>query len=170
MGKADIGYVRIEPMSNNSVLADTVRELDQHVADNGWDQAARLFAIVPTADLATDHPELVSADNAGQFMFVEQDAEIDNENLIGSLEQISWPQQITGAAIAIERLISMQPDDEIDPDIESQTQELRIIALVMRDGSNMNAIRQRSFDDVNDVAVASDLVPALNAALLQTFA
>ncbi|MCX6404898.1 MAG: hypothetical protein NTW81_05260, partial [Actinobacteria bacterium] len=66
--------------------------------------------------------------------------------------------------------ISMQPDDEIDPDIESQTQELRIIALVMRDGSNMNAIRQRSFDDVNDVAVASDLVPALNAALLQTFA
>ena len=169
MCKADIGCVRIESMSNDSVLADTVRELDQHVADSGWDQAARLFAIVPTADLAADHPELVSADSAGQFMFVEQDAEIDNENLISSLEQISWPQQISGAAIAIERLISMQPDDEIDHDIESQTQELRIISLVMRDGSNMNAIRQRSFDDVNDVAVASDLVPALNAALLQTF-
>jgi len=170
MCKADIGCVRIESMSSDLVLADTVRELDQHVADSGWDQAARLFAIVPKADLVTDHPELVSADNAGQFMFVEQDAEIDNENLINSLEQISWPQQITGAAIAIERLISMQPDDEIDPEVESQTQELRIIALVMRDGSNMNAIRQRSFDDVNDVAVASDLVPALNAALLQTFA
>jgi len=160
---------RIKPMSNDSALTETVRELDQHVADSGWDQTARLFAIVPTLDLAKDHPELVSSDDAGQFMFVEQDAELDNENIIGSLEQISWPAQITGAAIAIERLISMQPDDEIDPLAESETQELRIIALVMRDGRNINAIRQRSFDDTNDVAVASDLVPALNQALMQTF-
>jgi len=157
-------------MSNDSVLAETIRELDQHVADSGWDQPARLFAIVPTADLATDHPELVSPEHPGQFMFVEQDAPLDNENLIGSLEQISWPFEIMGAALAIERLISMQPDDEIDAEAESQTQELRIIALVMRDGSNMNAIRQRSYDDETNVAVASDLVPALNMALLQTFA
>jgi len=157
-------------MSNDSVLADTVRELDQHVAEGGWDQSARLFAIVPTADLATDHPELVSAENSGQFMFVEQEAPLDNENVIGSLEQISWPAEITGAAIAIERLISMQPDDEVDLESDSQTQELRIIALVMRDGTNINAIRQRSFDDGTDVAVASDLVPAINKALLQTFA
>lgn len=156
-------------MTKDSVLEDTVRELDQHVADGGWDQPARLFAIVPTADLATDHPELVSADNAGRFTFVEQDAPLDNENLIVSLEQISWPAQIMGAALAIERLISLQPDDEVDPDEQSQTQELRVIALVMRDGRNVNAIRQRSFDDVSNVAVASDLVPALNKALLQTF-
>lgn len=166
----DIGCVRIEVMSADLVLAETVRELDQHVAEGGWDQAARLFAIVLTADLATDHPELVSDSKAGQFMFVEQDAPIDNENLIGSLEQISWPAEITGAALAIERLISMQPDQEIDADTESQTQELRIIALVMRDGTNINAIRQRLHDDETNVAVASDLVPALNKALLQTFA
>lgn len=151
------------------MLADTVRELDQHVADAGWDQQARLFAIVPTADLALDHPELISGETAGQFMFVEQDAPLDNENLIASLEQITWPAEISGAAIAIERLISMQPDEDIDPDESSQTQELRIIALVMRDGTNVNAIRQRLFDDKNDVAVSSDLVPALNKALLQTF-
>ena len=157
-------------MSNDSVLAETVRELDQHVADAGWDQQARLFAIVPTADLVLDHPELISGENTGQFMFVEQDAPLDNENLIASLEQISWPAEILGAAIAIERLISMQPDEEIDPDEITKTQELRIIALVMRDGTNVNAIRQRTHDDVNDVAVSSDLVPALNAALLQTFA
>lgn len=157
-------------MSDDSVLAETIRELDQHVADGGWDQAARLFAIVLTADLATDHPELVSDGKAEQFMFVEQDAPIDNENLIGSLEQISWPAEITGAALAIERLISMQPDEEVEVDAESQTQEIRIIALVMRDGTNLNAIRQRSYDDETNVAVASDLVPALNKALLQTFA
>jgi len=157
-------------MSNDSVLADTVRELDQHVAAAGWDQSARLFAIVPTLDLATDHPELVSGENSGQFMFVEQDAPLDNENVIASLEQISWPAEITGAALAIERLISMQPDDEVDFNSESQTKELRLIALVMRDGTNMNAIRQRSFDEDPDVAIASDLVPALNKALLQTFA
>lgn len=151
------------------MLADTVRELDQHVADAGWDQQARLFAIVPTADLALDHPELISGETAGQFMFVEQDAPLDNENLIASLEQITWPAEISGAAIAIERLISMQPDEDIDQDEMSQTQELRIIALVMRDGTNVNAIRQRLFDDKNDVAVSSDLVPALNKALLQTF-
>lgn len=151
------------------MLADTVRELDQHVADAGWDQQARLFAIVSTADLALDHPELISGETAGQFMFVEQDAPLDNENLIASLEQITWPAEISGAAIAIERLISMQPDEDIDQDEMSQTQELRIIALVMRDGTNVNAIRQRLFDDKNDVAVSSDLVPALNKALLQTF-
>lgn len=152
------------------MLADTVRELEAHVAASGWDQSARLFAIVPTADLATDHPELVSEENYGQYMFVEQEAPLDNENLIGSLEQITWPDQITGAALAIERLFSMQPDDEIDPEENSPTQELRIIALVMREGANMNAIRQRTHDDAKDVAVASDLVPALNKALLQTFA
>ena len=157
-------------MSNDLVLAETVRELEQHVAQAGWDQPARLFAIVPTVDLATDHPELVSDQNAGQYMFVEQDAPLDNENLIGSLEQISWPAEITGAALAIERLISMQPDDEVDPEENSPTQELRIVALVMREGTNINAIRQRSFDDITGVAVASDLVPALNKALLQTFA
>lgn len=156
-------------MSNDSVLADTVRQLDQHVSESGWDQSARLFALVPTANLATDHPELVKPDEAGEYAFVEQDAPLDNENLIGSLEQISWPTEIIGAALVIERLISMQPDDEIDTDADSQTQELRIIALVMRDGTNINAIRQRSFDEANDVAVASDLVPALNSALLQTF-
>ena len=86
-------------MSNDSVLSETVRELDQHVAAAGWDQSARLFAIVPTLDLATDHPELVSSENSGQFMFVEQDAPLDNENVIASLEEISWPAENTGAAL-----------------------------------------------------------------------
>lgn len=155
-------------MNYTQVLIETIRELDEHVSGAGWDQNPRLFAIVPTADVAQDHPELVIEDHLSQFMFIEQDAPLDNENLMGTLEQISWPDEVHGVALTIERLIATESDDELDEVSIEHDQEIRVLALVMRTGDNVNGIRQRSHDEADDLAVASDLVPALNAALLQT--
>ncbi|NBU32560.1 MAG: hypothetical protein EBS36_05265 [Actinobacteria bacterium] len=155
-------------MVNDSVLAQTIRELDEFVAAAGWDRPARLFGIVENSTLALDHPELLAENATIPYSFVEQEIQLDNENLIDSLAKISWPAEIGGAAISVERLISMQPDEELAPESGENTKEIRILALVMRNGENLNAIRQRAFDDADNVSVASDLVPALNLALLQT--
>ena len=39
-------------------LARAVAEIEQHVADAGWDQGPRLFALAPTSDLLLREPAL----------------------------------------------------------------------------------------------------------------
>ena len=36
-------------------------EIEKHAAERGWDQPARLFALVPTADLLANEPGLAEA-------------------------------------------------------------------------------------------------------------
>ena len=156
-------------MTSDSVLAQTIRELDAFVAQSGWDQPIQLFAVVPQAELAKQQPELVIGDADGEYAFVTQDLEFLNEDLLESLAKISWPAEVSGVALAVERLIPKQPELDIDLTAETPTEEIRVLALVMRSGENVNAIRYRSHDSQADVAVAADLVPALNLALRQTF-
>ena len=42
-------------------LAAAVLEIESHIAEGGWDQPARLYALVPTADLVRREPALASA-------------------------------------------------------------------------------------------------------------
>ena len=43
-----------------SPLPRLVREIESHVAEGGWDQGARLFALVPTAELLAREPGLAA--------------------------------------------------------------------------------------------------------------
>ena len=43
-----------------SPLTRAVLEIDEYVSGLGWDQPARLFALVDTARLRTDEPELAA--------------------------------------------------------------------------------------------------------------
>ena len=42
-------------------LASAVLEIEQHIATSGWDQPARLYALVPTAELVEKEPALAHA-------------------------------------------------------------------------------------------------------------
>ncbi|MDE0777405.1 MAG: hypothetical protein OSB43_14110, partial [Nocardioides sp.] len=42
-------------------LASAVLEIEQHLSGNGWDQPARLYALVDTAALVQQEPALASA-------------------------------------------------------------------------------------------------------------
>ena len=41
-------------------LAAAVREIESHIAEGGWDQTARLYALVETAQLVEHEPALAA--------------------------------------------------------------------------------------------------------------
>ena len=44
------------PEEVDVVLRAAVREIEAHAAEAGWDQPARLYALVPTSDLVAASP------------------------------------------------------------------------------------------------------------------
>jgi hypothetical protein len=159
------------------VLRAAVREIEAHSAEAGWDQPARLYALVPTADLVQREPALAAAmgltgsDGAGSLTPVEQDEVPQDRPLESVLEQIMWPAEVFGCAAVVERLV-LPPgaDDQLPDDPRSAEEyaaqhpdahEVRLVAGATRDGSTYCALRMRSHDDPLSVLEAPDLVPAL---------
>jgi hypothetical protein len=161
-----------------------VREIEAHVAESGWDQPARLYALVPTADLLAREPALAAAmgldqhDSGGSgevaaeaLTPVEQDGVPPDQQLEEVLGRIMWPAEVFGCAAVVERLVlPPSADAELpeDPDAAAQyaaghpdREEVRIVAAATRDGSTYCALRMRSHDDALSVVEAPDLVPAL---------
>lgn len=162
-------------------LAAAVLEIESHIAEGGWDQPARLYALVDTAQLVAREPALASAmglDAAsaeGSLTPVEQDQLSPERPLETVLEQIVWPSDVTGCAAVVERLV-------LPPDVDGQIpeepdaaeafarehpdrQEVRIVAGVTRTGSTYCALRLRAHDDDQSVVGGGDLVPQLLALL-----
>jgi hypothetical protein len=165
-------------------LAAAVLEIEEHIAEEGWDQPARLYALVPTAQLVEREPTLAAAmglDSAaaqGSLTPVEQDQLAPDRPLEQVLESIAWPEGVAGCAAVLERLV-LPPgtDDEIpdDPaDAEEfarehpDRQEVRIVAGATRFGSTYCALRLRAHDDDQSVVGATDLVPGLLQLLAAT--
>lgn len=165
-------------------LAAAVLELETHVADAGWDQPARLYALVDTARLAAQEPTLADSmglsepSAQGSFTSIEQDQLRPDQPLESVLEQIVWPPEVTGCAAVVERLV-LPPD--ADGDIPEDPvaaeefardhpdrQEVRIVAGATRTGSTYCALRLRAHDDAQSVVAGIDLVPALLQLLVST--
>jgi hypothetical protein len=164
-------------------LAAAVLEIETHSAGVGWDQPARLYALVPTAELVEKEPALAHAmglDEAaaeGSLTPVEQEA-LPGATLESSLESIAWPPGVTGCAAVVERLV-LPPDAESevleDPDRAADyarehpdRQEVRIVAGVTRAGSTYCALRLRAADDDQSVLTGADIVPGLLTLLRET--
>jgi len=47
-------------------LRAAVREIEAHASEAGWDQPARLYALVPTSDLVAREPALAAAMGLGE--------------------------------------------------------------------------------------------------------
>jgi hypothetical protein len=158
----------------SDALAPVVREIEAHAAESGWDQPARLFALVPTGDLARAEPELarvlgLDADSEG-LTPIDQELPADTD-LEQSLTSIMWPDDVVGCAAVVERLVlPPSADAEIPADRDSaasyaaehpERQELRMVAAATRDGTTQCALRFRSHDEASSVVLGPDLVPSL---------
>ncbi len=159
------------------ILGRAVREVETHAAEIGWDQPARLYALVPTADLLAREPRLAAAmglddvSAAGSLTSVEQDQMPADRTLEQVLEQIMWPPDVFGCAAVVERFVLPPGSDEQMPESAEAAQEyaashpgrqeVRIAAGATRDGSTYCALRLRSHDDEMSVIESTDLVPGL---------
>ena len=157
------------------VLRAAVREIEAHAAEAGWDQPARLYALVPTSDLLAREPAAAmgigEADAAGSLTPVEQDDVPVDSPLESVLETIMWPAEVFGCAAVVERLVLPPEADRQLPDDPRSAeefaaqhpdrQEVRIVAGATRDGSTYCALRLRTHDDPLSVLESPDLVPGL---------
>ncbi len=177
-----------DPVTTHSadLIRAAVREIEAHVAAGGWDQPARLFALVHTAALVADEPELAQAlgitsgpdDDPDALTPVEQDELPAHESLEELLAGIGWPDAVAGAALCVERVVLPAAVEEQLPEDEGaalqllaehpQRQEMRMAAGVLRDGSRYCVLRLRAYDSAADLVEGEDLVPSLADALADT--
>lgn len=175
------------PMAANP-LTRAVLEIDDYVAGIGWDQPARLFALVDTAQLRTQEPGLaerlgLGADqSAGTLTPIEQDELPAGSPLDEFLGTIAWPDSVVGCALSVERLMLPPSAEASVPEGLSEAelskwvaehpdrQEVRMTVAVLRDGTRESALRLRDKDASTEVLTGSDLVPGLAEALTATFA
>lgn len=169
----------------SSRLDQLTLDIERHAAVAGWDQPVRLFALVETADLVSREPQLaeqlgVAAVEPGSLTPVDQGDLPEHASLEELLAGITWPPEVLGTALTVERLM-VPPDVERDmPQDEGealrwlaehpQREEVRIVVAVLRDGTRSTALRMRSHDDETSVLTGPDLVPGLADALSATLA
>lgn len=151
-------------------------EIEAHVAEGGWDQGSRLFALVPTSDLLAREPELaaalgIDAADEGSLTPVEQDTVPGDRPLEETLAAIMWPAEVFGCAAVVERLVLPPSADDAMPEDAAAAQEyaaehpdrqeVRMVAAVTRDRSTYCTLRMRAHDDAASVLEGADLVPGL---------
>ncbi|MFI2201575.1 PPA1309 family protein [Streptomyces sp. NPDC020192] len=172
-----------------SPLTRAVLEIDEYVSGLGWDQPARLFALVDTARLRAQEPALAAqlgldadeSETAG-LTPIEQDELPSGKPLDDFLGTIAWPDAVVGCALSVERLMLPPSAEAQVPQNLSEAkltqwvaqhperQEVRMTVAVLRDGSRESAIRLREKDSPTEVLTGPELVPGLAEALTATFA
>ncbi|WP_253828526.1 PPA1309 family protein [Prauserella aidingensis] len=152
-----------EAASAAATVGAIAREVEEFVAAGGWQQPPQLFALVPTAELLSQQPELAdSLDPNAELTPVAQDS-LPDDDLAEALATIAWPELVQGCALAQE-IIVLPPDAEeelpevdessgvSDTDVERlkqaaaghpQRTEARLVATVLRDGPAACVMRLR---------------------------
>ncbi|MPY53580.1 PPA1309 family protein [Streptomyces acidicola] len=176
------------PPMTASPLTRAVLEIDEYASGLGWDQPARLFALVDTARLRAEQPSLADrlglrdeSDSSG-LTPIEQDEIPAGKPLDEFLGTIAWPDAVAGCALTVERLMLPPSAEASVPDGLDEArlakwvaehpdrQEVRMTVAVLRDGARESALRLREKDTATEVLTGSDLVPGLAEALTATFA
>ena len=128
----------------------SVVEVERHASEAGWDQPARLFALVPTDELVAAEPELaaelgISDGTADLFTPVEQELDEHAGALEELLERISWPPIGRRARLAVVERVVLPPEaEEAVPDdpgaagayaaAHPDREDVRIAVGVLRSG------------------------------------
>jgi hypothetical protein len=157
-------------------LAAAVLEIESHIAERGWDQPGRLYALVDTAALVRREPALASAmgldeaSAAGSLTPVEQE-QLPAEQFESAVAAIAWGPEVTGCAAVVERLVLPPDADEAIPEDPAAAaayasehpdrQEVRMVVGVTRAGTSYCALRLRAHDDDQSVVGGAALVPEL---------
>lgn len=155
----------------DSPLRQAALEIERYVAADGWDQAPRLFALVPTADLIAREPALADQLSADPDSITPIEQELDHSReLEDLLVEIEWPDSVIGCAAVIERIM-LPPEAEeslpADPDAllaaaasHPDRREVRLVAAVTRDRRAHSAVRAKEPADA-ELLEGPDLVPGL---------
>ncbi|QRP44932.1 PPA1309 family protein [Amycolatopsis sp. FDAARGOS 1241] len=178
-----------DPPAANPV-AGLAREVEEFVASGGWDQPPQLFALVPTAALLDEQPELAGQlDRANPLTPVAQEA-LPEGDLAESLGRIAWPEIVVGCALAQE-IIVLPPDVEAELEGVAEADaerlrraaadhprrtEARLVAAVLREGDVACVMRLRGArpdepgdaDALDEIVESPDLAPNLLEALKTT--
>ena len=168
-------------------ITRAVLEIDEYASGLGWDQPARLFALVDTEALLKTEPGLARqlglepGGTGNEFTPIEQDEVPKGTPLDKFLGTIAWPDAVAGCALVVERLIlpptaeAKLPEGVSEKELAAwvakhpERQDVRMAVGVLRDGTRQAAIRLRSKDRDSEVLSGADLVPNLAEALLGTF-
>jgi hypothetical protein len=161
-------------------LAPIVAEIERLLAEQGWDQPPRLYALVPTGELLAAEPQLAEmladSDPDGLTPVEQEPFEEDVEDV---LPRIEWPESVRGCALVTE--VFMLPDGAVEARPEGtdeaawaaahpEHRDVRLAVGVLRDGTRASTVRVRGLPGAeDDVLEAPDLVPNLATALLATF-
>ena len=163
-------------------LQSVVGEVEGHVAESGWDQPPRLFALVPTEDLLRAEPQLAQtmglvAGDPSSLTPIEQE-QLAEGPLDEVLAQMVFAQEVLGVVLAHEVLVLPPSAEEAlagsdDPAAVAAShdarREVRMCVGVVRDGTRACVLRLRGQDGGDDERVGGpDLAPALADALLAT--
>ncbi|WP_405772912.1 PPA1309 family protein [Streptomyces sp. NBC_01538] len=175
------------PMAANP-LTRAVLEIDEYASSLGWDQPARLFALVDNARLRVQEPalaaqlDLADEQKTTGLTPIEQDEIPAGKPLDEFLATIAWPDAVVGCALTVERLMlppsaeASVPQGLSDKKLAAwvaahpDRQEVRMTVAVLRDGTRDSAVRLREKDAATEVLTGSGLVPGLAEALSATFA
>lgn len=163
----------------SEALIAALVEIEQYVGRLGWDQPARLFALVPTAELIAAEPSLRPELNdplPDALSSIEQVGFHPGADLAEALAAIGWPPAVAGCALALER--SFLPP-EIEDDLPSDPEQaalfvarhprhldLRVVVGVLREGGRHGVARVRG--EEGSLLGGGNLVPALADALSHT--
>ena len=163
-------------------------KIEEHADSNGWDQPPRLYALVPTAELIANEPQVaeqfglsVETTPPGSLTPIEQD-DFPQGDLGDVLSGIAWPDSVAGCALVHEAVVLPPGAEENAPNGDDEEavarwaadhpdrRDIRLTVAVLRDGSRGAAMRVRaSADDEQDELVTDpDLAPNLAEALLAT--
>lgn len=169
----------------DDALAAALLEIERHVGHGGWDQPARLFALVPTAELLAAEPSLAEQINnpddlpEGALSSIEQDGfNTSGLDVLDALAGIGWPESVFGCAVALERLfVPPHVEEQIPQDAAAaedfvahhpERQDVRVVVGVTRAGTQFGVARLKS--DPAELLAAEDLVPGLADVLSRTLA
>ncbi|NIH82263.1 PPA1309 family protein [Amycolatopsis viridis] len=169
-------------------VAALAREVEEFVAAAGWDQAPQLFALVPTAALLREQPELAGQLDPSSALTPVAQEPLPEGDLAEALGRIAWPEAVTGCALAQE-IVVLPPSVESElsgtGDLDRLRQaaadhpdrtEARLVAAVLRDGPGACVMRLRGYAKTEDAEPADqviehpDLAPNLLDALRATLA
>jgi len=170
-------------------VAAVAREVEEFVAAGGWDQAPQLFALVPTADLLREQPELAGQLDAASPLTPVAQESLPEGDLAEALGHIAWPEAVVGCALAQEIIVlppsaeETLPADTLDVDRlrraaadYPERTEARLVAAVVRDGPGACVMRLRGYtkpedgEPVDEIVEHPDLAPNLLEALRATLA
>lgn len=157
-------------------------DTERHVSRAGWDQPPRLFALVENALLAEREPtmsEQLSRAAPSGLTAVEQEGLPQTSDMESMLARIAWPEDVVGAALAVERIVvppEAERDLPADPEQAAERlaahpdrKDVRVLVAVLRSSESICLLRQRDHDADDAVAHGSDLAPGLVHALFTTF-